>query len=81
MLTTRPGDWPTAPPRGRLEHHSASSQIWAEGADRRRFIWTADVLPDALDAYVSGMMDEGMAVMKRTLEQAALTMDQAAASA
>lgn len=54
---------------GRLEHHNAASQIVLEGPDRCRFTWTADVLPNALEDYISSMMDQGMAVMKRTLER------------
>ena len=55
---------------GRLEHHNASSQIIEEGG-ACRFVWTADFLPDGMEDLVSGMMDAGLATMKRTLEAAA----------
>ena len=49
-------------------HHNASVQAFAEGADRTRLVWIADLLPDALAAQVGAMVDQGMAAMKRTLE-------------
>jgi hypothetical protein len=55
---------------GRLEHHNASSQVVQDG-EACTFTWTADFLPDAMEDLVSGMMDAGMATMKRTLEAAA----------
>ena len=35
-----------------------------------RFVWTVDVLPDALAPYIDDMMTRGAAVMKATLEAA-----------
>ena len=49
-------------------HHNASVQAFAEGADRTRLVWIADLLPDALATQVGAMVDEGLAAMKRTLE-------------
>ncbi len=49
-------------------HHNASVQAFAEGADRTRLVWIADLLPDALATQVGAMIDQGMAAMKRTLE-------------
>ena len=49
-------------------HHNASVQAFAEGADRTRLVWIADLLPDALAPQVGAMIDQGMAAMKRTLE-------------
>ena len=31
---------------GRLSHHNASAQVFAEGRRRDRFVWIADFLPD-----------------------------------
>jgi hypothetical protein len=53
----------------RMAHHNASAEIVPEGASRCRFIWTTDVLPDALAPYIDQQMGEGASVMKRALEQ------------
>lgn len=50
-------------------HHNASVQAFAEGADRTRLVWIADLLPDALATQVGAMIDQGMAAMKHTLER------------
>ena len=42
----------------------------AEGEGRSRFVWTVDVLPDALAPYVEDMMARGAAAMKAALEAA-----------
>lgn len=52
-------------------HHNASVQAFDDGADRTCLVWIADLLPDELEAQVGGMIDQGMAAMKRTLEQGA----------
>ena len=50
-------------------HHNASVQAFAEGTDRTRLVWIADLLPDSLETQVGAMIDQGMAAMKRTLER------------
>ncbi len=55
----------------RLSHHNASMQIFDEGAGRCRAVWIADLLPDAIAPAIAGMIDHGMAAMKRTLEHKA----------
>lgn len=52
----------------RIAHHNASAEIVADGVDRCRFIWTTDVLPDALAPYIDEQMSEGAKAMKRALE-------------
>ena len=52
----------------RIAHHNASAEIVADGSDQCRFIWTTDVLPDAIAPYIDAQMSEGAIVMKRTLE-------------
>lgn len=52
-------------------HHNASVQAFADGADRTRLVWIADLLPDELEIQIAAMIDQGMAAMKRTLEQSA----------
>ena len=49
-------------------HYNASVQAFAEGADRTRLVWVADLLPDTLATQVGTMIEQGMAAMKRTLE-------------
>jgi carbon monoxide dehydrogenase subunit G len=53
---------------GRLTHHNASMQIVAEGAGRARVVWVADLLPNELAPVIAGMIDQGLAAMKATLE-------------
>jgi hypothetical protein len=53
----------------RLAHHNASFQVLEEaGSAGCRVVWIADVLPNEAAKVVGAMMDEGAAVMKRTLE-------------
>jgi carbon monoxide dehydrogenase subunit G len=49
--------------------HSASVQVLDDGGGRSLLIWTTDVLPHELATYISGQMDEGVKVMKPTLER------------
>lgn len=55
---------------GRLEHYSASLQVFAEGSGSR-VLWIADFLPDDFEATVRGLLVQGLAAMKQTLEHAA----------
>jgi len=52
-------------------HHSASIQIIAEGAQRCRLVWIADLLPDTLAPRFDSMMQQGTDLMQRTLRDAA----------
>jgi carbon monoxide dehydrogenase subunit G len=51
-----------------MTHHNASAQVFAEGEGRSRFVWIADVLPHEIAPAIAAMMDQGLAVIKRTLE-------------
>ena len=53
---------------GRPTHHNASLQVLVEDERRSRVIWIADLLPDELAAPIASLIDQGMAVMKQTLE-------------
>ena len=55
----------------RMTHHSASNQVLEDGQGACRFIWIADVLPDAVAETMEPMMRQGAAVLKATLEAAA----------
>ncbi|HEU5218004.1 MAG TPA: SRPBCC family protein [Gemmatimonadales bacterium] len=56
---------------GQLTHHNASAQVFAHPGGGTRFVWIADLLPHQLAPGIAGMIDQGMAVIKHTLEHAA----------
>jgi len=56
---------------GKMTHHNASLQVFADGEERTRVVWIADLLPSELAPYITGMIEQGMAVMKKTLERQA----------
>jgi len=49
-------------------HHNASAQVFTDGADRCRFVWTTDVLPDEAGAPIDELMERGIGVIKHTME-------------
>jgi carbon monoxide dehydrogenase subunit G len=51
---------------GRLTAHSASVQVFAEGKGAR-LVWISDFLPNELQPYIAGQMDEAVKAMKKTL--------------
>lgn len=51
-----------------LDHHSASCQVLDEGDSRSRFVWIVDLLPDQFGPTLSGRMQEGIEVIKKTME-------------
>ena len=53
---------------GRMTHHNASLQVFGHGAQGSRMVWVADLLPNDMAGAIAGMIDTGMAAMKRTLE-------------
>jgi carbon monoxide dehydrogenase subunit G len=53
---------------GRLTEHSASVQVLPEGTGAR-IVWIADFLPNELQPYIAGQMDEAVKAMKKTLER------------
>jgi len=52
-----------------LTHYSAPAQVIPDGAERSRFVWTADLLPDDLAGTVSGLMERGLATIKEAREE------------
>ena len=54
---------------GRLSHHNASAQVFADGDKRSRLDWTADLLPDELAGEIRTMMEHGGAAMKKAFEK------------
>lgn len=55
---------------GRLTHHNASVQVFAEGDHRSRLVWIADLLPDELAVDIRAMIEQATMIMKKTLEAA-----------
>ena len=53
---------------GKMTHHNASAQVFADG-EGSRFVWIADLLPHEVAPAIAAMMDQGLAVIKRTLEK------------
>jgi carbon monoxide dehydrogenase subunit G len=53
---------------GRMTHHNASAQVLPEGEGGSRFVWIADLLPHELAPGIAELMEQGLAVIKRTLE-------------
>jgi hypothetical protein len=51
-----------------LTHYNASVQVFEEGAGSR-VVWIADFLPNEAAATVGSMMEQGMAAMKKALDQ------------
>jgi hypothetical protein len=54
---------------GRMTHHNASLQIFADG-NGSRAVWIADLLPHELGPVIGGMIAQGLEAMKKTLEAA-----------
>jgi carbon monoxide dehydrogenase subunit G len=50
-----------------MTHHNASFQLFAENG-RSRGVWIADLLPHELAPQIAGMIEQGLSVMKRTME-------------
>jgi carbon monoxide dehydrogenase subunit G len=55
---------------GRLTHHNASTQVFAEGG-YTRLVWIADLLPNELAGAIEAMIEQGINTMKKTLERSA----------
>jgi carbon monoxide dehydrogenase subunit G len=53
---------------GPLTHYNSSVQVFPEGTGSR-VVWVADFLPDEAAASVGPMIEQGMAVMKKTLDR------------
>lgn len=54
---------------GRMTHHNASMQVFAEGDARCRLVWITDLLPHDMAGPIGAMIEQGSAVMKETLER------------
>ena len=54
-----------------FRHYNAAAQVFDEGPAACRFVWLVDLLPDELADRVGGMMSQGLAVIKATMEKPA----------
>jgi carbon monoxide dehydrogenase subunit G len=54
---------------GSLAHHNGSAQVVIDPSGETTVVWIADFLPDEAATTIEGMMDQGMAVMKKTLDR------------
>ena len=54
---------------GSMTHHNASAQVFPEGNGRCRFVWIADLLPNEVAPAIAAMIEQGIAVIKQTLER------------
>lgn len=54
---------------GSLTHHNASAQVISEPSGLTKVVWIADLLPDEAASAIGGMMEQGMTVMKQTLDR------------
>jgi hypothetical protein len=53
-----------------LTHHNASVQVFANGEDKCRVVWIADLMPNEAVQPVREMIRQALGVMKHTLENA-----------
>lgn len=54
---------------GPLTHYNASVQAFADAGGQTRVVWIADLLPHEAADTVGPMIEQGMAVMKKTLDK------------
>jgi hypothetical protein len=52
-----------------MTHHNGSAQVLANGTKGCRFVWIADLLPNQVAPAIAAMMEQGIAVIKQTLER------------
>ena len=57
---------------GRLTHHNASAQVFADGDAKSRMVWIVDVLPNEIAPYIDSQMDLGVLAMQKTLGRKAV---------
>jgi hypothetical protein len=55
----------------RINQHSASVQVVADGDTRSRLIWIVDVLPNEIAPYIDGQMDQAALAMQKALARSA----------
>lgn len=56
---------------GSLTHYNASAQVVVDAANRTTVVWIADFLPNSAAGQINQMMEQGITVMKATLDRLA----------
>jgi hypothetical protein len=56
---------------GALTHYNASAQVFVNADQQTSIVWIADLLPNDAAGHIGSMMEQGMAVMKATLDRLA----------
>jgi carbon monoxide dehydrogenase subunit G len=56
---------------GSLTHHNASVQVLSNTKGETKVVWIADFLPDEATATIAAMIEQAMAIMKKTLDRLA----------
>lgn len=56
---------------GPLTHYNASAQVLVDATNRTTVVWIADFLPNGAAEQINQMMEQGMTVMKATLDRLA----------
>jgi hypothetical protein len=56
---------------GPLTHYNASAQVFRNADNQTSIVWIADLLPNEAAGQIGLMMEQGMAVMKATLDRLA----------
>jgi hypothetical protein len=51
-----------------FQHYNASAQVFEAGPASCHFVWIADLLPNELANDVATMMEQGLSVIKQTME-------------
>jgi polyketide cyclase/dehydrase/lipid transport protein len=59
---------------GPLTHHNGSAQVIADAGGSTKVVWIADLLPDEAAGPIAAMMEQGMAIMKQTLDRLGATV-------
>ena len=52
-----------------LTHYNASVQVFAGPGNGSRIVWIADLLPHDMKGPIEAMIEQGMAIMKQTLDE------------
>lgn len=56
---------------GSLTHHNASAQVFRSDNGQSRVVWIADLLPHEAADVIAQMMEQGIKIMKATLDRLA----------
>ena len=56
---------------GSLTHYNGAVQVFPEGQHQSRVVWTADFLPNEAAGTLRTMIEQGIAIMKKTLDRSA----------